>query len=139
MSSPRVLQKHRKMHTYTVMKTVFTLIVGLALTQLPLSLWGAETVDPTGPKGKSSIHKRLTAAGRAKATPNVRTRIKPSERKRAIEQHNRDLFQRHDKDHDGVLDEQESDALWTEWRVKLNEKKAGEAAARNVSASRPSK
>jgi hypothetical protein len=55
-------------------------------------------------------------------------KMKPVERKQAIERSNRELFLRHDKNGDGVLDADEETALWTEWRLKLHEKQAKDAA-----------
>ena len=46
------------------------------------------------------------------------------ERQQAAERHNRELFLRHDQNGDGVLDENEQTALWTEWRLRLREKQA---------------
>ncbi len=74
----------------------------------------------------------------AATAPSVQRPSLPTmERQKAVQDQNAELIRRHDKNGDGQLDEQERDALWTEWRLKLREKKTQEAATNTAASQLP--
>ena len=55
--------------------------------------------------------------------PAERPGLSTMERQKAMQEKNAEFIRRHDKNGDGQLNEEERDDLWSEWRLKLREKK----------------